>query len=461
MGWMKKVLFAFGALAAILSPAAAFCDETFEQALSLASEKRYAEAREVLDPLLEREPGHPRARLLHGILRARSGRVSEAIDVFEALRRDHPAMSEPYNNLAVLYAVDGRLDDARRTLLAALERQQDAVVYANLGDVYTKLARRAYQQAHEIDPAGNVLPDEATDAPFPLAKTPVVASQAEPAQGAMAAQKTDTVPQASLETPPAPAMKPAVAEAESQQPKADPSDVAMKPAAADAESQQQPVAGSPDVAAKPQGTAMESADPVAGAAGAVAAAQSVAVEPGESGTEPRESGTTPVATPSLASATESTPDGFCVHAGGFDGRRAVAEAALWLRSYGAEIVEVRHEKQKIASSYRVYLPPFPSREDAAAKLREIQQRGVRDVALIKDGALANAISFGVYGKSDNMHRRVAALDRLGYAVRSQAEDVEAIEEYVIKTRASGAPVDLDAAWKSQFPDYSLKLADCG
>ena len=116
MRWMKKVLFALAALAAVLSPVAALCDETFERALSLASEKHYPEASEVLDSLLKREPGHPRARLLHGILRARTGRVSEAIDIFEALRLDHPDMSEPYNNLAVLYAVQGRLDDARRIL---------------------------------------------------------------------------------------------------------------------------------------------------------------------------------------------------------------------------------------------------------------------------------------------------------------------------------------------------------
>ena len=118
MGAMTRALLAFGALAASLSPAAVLGDDTFEHALSLASEKRYAEAREVLNPLLDREPGNPRARLLHGILRARAGRVSEAIDIFEALRRDHPEMSEPYNNLAVLYAVEGRLDDARTTLLA-------------------------------------------------------------------------------------------------------------------------------------------------------------------------------------------------------------------------------------------------------------------------------------------------------------------------------------------------------
>ena len=457
MGWMKKVLFAFGTLAAILSPAAALGDETFERALSLASEKRYAEAREVLDPLLAREPGHPRARLLHGILRARAGRVSEAIDIFEALRRDHPDMSEPYNNLAVLYAVDGRLDEARTTLLAALERRPDAVAYANLGDVYTKLARRAYRQARELDPAGNARPDDAADAAFPLAGTPAADTQAEPApaamaaqagkaaragkaaqagkaaRAAMAAQETDGEPGGSVEKPPAPAMRTAVVRPELPPP---------------------PGIELTDVAAQP--VAAESSRPAA--AGTVSEPLTVAEGSGESGTEQLESG---AAAAALASAAASTPEEFCAHAGGFDGRHAVAEAALWLRSYGAEIVEVRHEKQNIASSYRVYLPPFPSREEAAVTVREIRKRGVSDVVVIKDGDLANGISFGIYAEADNMHRRVAALGRLGYSVRSQAEDVDAIEQYVIKTRADGTPVDLAAAWASQFPDYSLDLADCG
>lgn len=401
MEWMKKVLFAFGTLAAILSTAAALGDEAFEQALSLASEKRYAEAREVLDPLLAREPGHPRARLLHGTLRARAGRVGEAIDIFEALRRDHPDMSEPYNNLAILYAVDGRLDEARTTLLAALERRPDAVAYANLGDVYTKLARRAYRHARELDPAGHAWPDDAGDASFPLAGTPA----------------------APPELPPPP--------------RVELSDVATPPVV------------TPPVAA-------ESSRPAA--AGTVSEPLTVAEESGESGTEQLESG---AAAAAFASAAASTPDEFCARVGGFDGRRAVAEAALWLRSYGAEIVEVRHEKRKTASSYRVYLPPFPSREAAAVAVREIRERGVSDVAIVKDGDLANGISFGVYAEADNMHRRVAALGRLGYSVRSRAEDVDAIEEYAIKARAGGAPVDLATAWKSQFPDYSLDLVDCG
>ena len=163
---LKKALLAFGTLAALFTATAAHGEESFERALALASQKRYAEARDVLDPLLARAPGHSRARPLDGILHARAGHLSDAIEVFEALQRDHPDMSEPYNNLAVIYALQGRLDDARTTLLAVLERQPDAVVYANLGDVYTKLADRAYQRARE--PGGVARPKPALDTVFAL-----------------------------------------------------------------------------------------------------------------------------------------------------------------------------------------------------------------------------------------------------------------------------------------------------
>ena len=409
MRWMKKVLFALAALAAVLSPVAALCDETFERVLSLASEKHYPEASKVLDSLLKREPGHPRARLLHGVLRARTGRVSEAIDIFEALRLDHPDMSEPYNNLAVLYAVQGRLDDARRILLAVLERQPDAVVYANLGDVYTKLARRAYEQSRELELGGGASPEQKMDKTFPLPEAPIGSSETE-----------------TMKTEPRDSM------AERQAP-----------------------------ATESQNTAAESKEPAMGSRKAGTKSHEPVMKSRGAATEQREPEVASAGTLSAASEAASMPAAFCAHAGGFEGRRAVADAALWLQSYGAEVIEVRHEERRIASSYRVYLPPFASREEAVAKMREIRNRGVRDVAVIRDGALANGISFGIYGKADNMHRRVAALVRLGYAVRSAADDVETVEEYVIKARASGAPTALDTAWASRFPGHSLEVVGCG
>ena len=143
----------------------------FERALSLAAQERHAEAREVLDSLLKGAPDHARARVLHGVLRAREGRVGDAIEVFERLARDHPEMSEPYNNLAVLYTVKGRLDDARKILLESLEHRPNAVTYSNLADVYTKLAEEASEQARRLD-AGAVATLHRRSAPVPAVSEP-------------------------------------------------------------------------------------------------------------------------------------------------------------------------------------------------------------------------------------------------------------------------------------------------
>ena len=151
----------------------------------------------------------------------------------------------------------------------------------------------------------------------------------------------------------------------------------------------------------------------------------------------------------------------CARAGGFEGRRAVAEAALWLQSQGAEVLEVRREEGRDSGPWRVYLPPFASREEAQAKLREIRSRGVRDIAVIRDGELANGVSFGVYREAANARRRVAALDRLGYAVRSQATEAAPGDGYELEARTRGAAAAFEADWASRFPERPLQVVDCG
>ncbi len=144
-------------------------------ALSLVAQERYAEAHEALEPLVEREPNAPGVRLIQGILNAREGNFAEAIAIFESLRDDHPAMFEAHNNLAVLYAKLGRLNDARETLIAALELRPDAVVYANLGDVYLQLAEKAYMRAHELRVEGSPAAEgseQAAAGPEPTAEEP-------------------------------------------------------------------------------------------------------------------------------------------------------------------------------------------------------------------------------------------------------------------------------------------------
>ena len=343
-----RLLFVSAMLLLLFAPLRAGSEEALEQALSLAAEGRLEPAQAALAPLLEREPDHVEARLLLGTLLARRGQVSEAIDTFNALVREDPGSFEAYNNLAVLYAVQGRLEEARETLLAALEHQPSAIGYANLGDVYTDLARRAYLQARALDPAGEAAPDAETA----------------PAEAAAASGAADD------ETP---------------------------------------------------GTAL-----------VLQETQSAAAEEAAEGA------------------------GECLRIGGFEDREAVGHALEALRPYRVEVAAVRLVEDRQSTSWRVYLPPLGSQEEAAAKVREIEGRGVRDIGIIGEGDLANGISFGVYRDEDNMRRRLSALEALGYPVRTAPEG-EVASEYVLEVRAPNAS---EAVWNARFPGHRMRFVDC-
>jgi Flp pilus assembly protein TadD len=112
-----------------------------------------------LEQLLKASPKDPQLRFLKGVMLADSQRPAEAAATFEQLNIDYPELPEPYNNLAVIYAARGEYDKARSALEAALRAQPGyAVALQNLGDVYTQLARRAYTQALQLEPANAVIP---------------------------------------------------------------------------------------------------------------------------------------------------------------------------------------------------------------------------------------------------------------------------------------------------------------
>lgn len=105
-----------------------------------------------LDQFLAVKPKDPQLRFLKGVMLTERGHTAEAIDVFIALTADYPELAEPYNNLAVIYAGQGRYDKARVALEAAIRGDPGyATAYENLGDVYARLAAQAYAQAERLD----------------------------------------------------------------------------------------------------------------------------------------------------------------------------------------------------------------------------------------------------------------------------------------------------------------------
>ena len=418
-------------------PAGASSEEAVERAISLVAEGRLGEAREVLDPVLEPGGDRPRARLLDGILLAREGHVDQAIEVFERLRDDYPEMPEPWNNLAVLFAVKGRLLDARDALEEALAREPDlAAAHANLGDVYAALARHSRTNAAALGPldGGAILGTSTGDAPLPDPEEPPPAptppAPSRPEAAAEGASSPATVGSLQLAAP-----------ASGGAADADGSQTLAKPESA--RNQWQSFLSLPGTSVP--APASPAAAPATPAPATPAAAVSAA--PAAQDDSSRGSGGAPFA---------------CFVASGFESPRAAAEAEAWLLARGLHEIDTRRREPTAPTNHRVYLPPMESRAEAVATVYELRDRGIRDVAIISTGPLRNGVSLGVYRNAKNALRRVARIEGLGYPVRHAPGETGAAG-YALAARSSGdAFPALRAAWEERFPDRPLVLApaDC-
>jgi len=100
------------------------------------------------DKAIAERPRDASMRFLRAVMLTELQRTTEAIDALDKLIEDFPDLPEPYNNLAVLLAAQGRIDTARELLETALRHDPGyAVAHENLGDVFVRLALRAFERA--------------------------------------------------------------------------------------------------------------------------------------------------------------------------------------------------------------------------------------------------------------------------------------------------------------------------
>lgn len=128
------------------------------QAQAALNRNHPARALAIAEAALAQAPGDARLRFLKGVALNQLGRLDEAEDVFRALIDEYPELPDPYNNLAVVLAAQGRLEDARQALEAAIQAVPNhALAHENLGNLYLQLARRNWQRAAALAPANTAL----------------------------------------------------------------------------------------------------------------------------------------------------------------------------------------------------------------------------------------------------------------------------------------------------------------
>jgi len=113
---------------------------------------KHDEALARADARLKDNPRDAQVRFMRAVILTEQGKPIEAAAGFESLIQEFPELPEPYNNLAVLHAAQGRYDSALRLLQQALVAQPNYVTaYENLGDLHLSLAEQAYGKALGLD----------------------------------------------------------------------------------------------------------------------------------------------------------------------------------------------------------------------------------------------------------------------------------------------------------------------
>ena len=97
--------------------------------------------------------GTAQERFLQGVALMDEQRDAAALEVFVQLTLEYPGLPDPYNNIALLHARAGRLEEARQALEVALRNDPGhRTARANLGRVHLMLAVQSWELAAAAGP---------------------------------------------------------------------------------------------------------------------------------------------------------------------------------------------------------------------------------------------------------------------------------------------------------------------
>lgn len=169
---------------------------SLEQAAKALAEGNYSLAREQLEQVEDGGKESVRWQLLDAAALAGSGKLESAESRYKRLIAHFPDNPEGYNNLAVLYARQGRFDEARELLEQAMQTSESyATVYENLSNIYFEMSRSSYAKALQMEQgkrSASLEPLYVVDAGEPLrvatSKPAEPAAQDEPQQPSVVAQ---------------------------------------------------------------------------------------------------------------------------------------------------------------------------------------------------------------------------------------------------------------------------------
>ena len=141
----------------LLSSLISFAQSNLDEIKLLVKNGKYVRAETITNNSIKNNLNNPELLFYKGIIETNIGKNNQAIDTFRNLTERFPELPEPFNNLAVLYAEKGQYTLAKDILEQAIKTNPSYLTaHINLGDIFTKMASEAYNNALEIDKSNNI-----------------------------------------------------------------------------------------------------------------------------------------------------------------------------------------------------------------------------------------------------------------------------------------------------------------
>ena len=116
-----------------------------------------------VDQYLKNQPRDPQMRFWRARLLEQLKQPDEAFETYVSLAQDYPELPEVQNNLGVMLAAKGKVDEAREAFEHALRNNPDyATAHENLGDIFLHLAQRSYDHASRLGASSKSLSSKTT-----------------------------------------------------------------------------------------------------------------------------------------------------------------------------------------------------------------------------------------------------------------------------------------------------------
>jgi hypothetical protein len=165
--------------------------------------------------------------------------------------------------------------------------------------------------------------------------------------------------------------------------------------------------------------------------------------------------------PAPASTPAETATPSCYTIGPFpdlDRARVVSER---IHRLGAKVTR-RNKTEQEQYGYRVFLPPYKTREEALAATQKLARNGIQDYFVISDDEHKNGISLGLFRKKSGAERRMAQVGRFDFKPQMEIRNRESTI-YWLDYEQTGELVT-DSIWREiteETPNLQQLPRDCG